>query len=75
MRWIQRMLSRFQQSKPEEAKELCLQCGFPPGKEMRVVSDDPFLHPHRCSWCGSVVYMPGLMIDCDACNDGKRHAA
>ncbi len=48
----------------------CLQCGLPPGTELIVATDEPIIHPHRCSWCSSVLYVPGLMLSCKTCSEG-----
>jgi hypothetical protein len=71
MRILKRMFTR----KAHEA--VCLQCGFPPGRQMRIVSDDPFLHPHECLWCHSILFVPGLMMDCNRCSEKstRRDAA
>ena len=46
----------------------CLQCGLLPRQTARIVSDDPFLHPHECPWCRSVLLVPGLMLSCPSCS-------
>jgi hypothetical protein len=68
---IKGILSVVMKPLDSSAPEPCFQCGFPPGKQMRVISDDPFLHPHECAWCHSVVYVPGLMVNCRYCGDKK----
>jgi hypothetical protein len=45
----------------------CLQCGLPSGGQFMMSSDDPIMHPHQCSWCSSVLYVPGPMFSCKAC--------
>ena len=45
----------------------CLQCGLPPGRELMVQTEEPIMHPHRCTWCASVLYVPGPMFACKAC--------
>jgi hypothetical protein len=62
--------------KPEPPPAKCLQCGLPPGREFMIPTDEPILHPHKCSWCRSVVYMPGPMFACKVCSeDAQRTAA
>jgi hypothetical protein len=73
-KWMRILKQMFVQKAPGA---VCLQCGFPPGRQVRIVSDDPFLHPHECLWCHSVLFVPGLMMDCSACSGkaGGREAA
>jgi len=35
-----------------------------------VATDEPIIHPHRCSWCSSVLYVPGPMFSCKTCSEG-----
>jgi len=60
----------FGKSQPEETK--CLQCGLLPGREYMVTTSEPLIHPHKCSWCQSVVYMPGPVFQCTQCNPDYR---
>ena len=60
--------------KEPEATE-CLQCGLPPGREFIVPTDEPILHPHKCSWCQSVVYIPGPMFTCKTCSEDVQQTA
>ena len=50
-----------------EAPAKCLQCGLPPGREFLIATDEPIMHPHECSWCKSVLYVPGPMFSCKKC--------
>ena len=60
--------------KEPEATE-CLQCGLPPGHEFIIPTDEPILHPHKCSWCQSVVYIPGPMFTCKTCSEDVQQTA
>jgi hypothetical protein len=54
----------------------CLQCGLPPKREFMVAGDNPIMHPHECSWCKGVLYVPGPMFQCKACSEnGIREPA
>ena len=48
--------------------ERCLQCGLPPGRQFLVATEEPILHPHQCSWCSGVLYVPGPMFACKNCS-------
>ena len=61
--------------KPESPSDQCLQCGLKPGREYMIPTDEPILHPHKCSWCQSVVYMPGPMFSCKVCSEDARQIA
>jgi hypothetical protein len=61
--------------KPEPVQEQCLQCGLKPGREYMVATDEPILHPHQCSWCKSVMYVPGAMFACKTCTEGVQERA
>ena len=61
--------------KPQPAPAQCLQCGLAPGREYMIPTDEPILHPHKCSWCKSVVYMPGPMFACKTCSEDVRQPA
>jgi hypothetical protein len=58
--------------KPEPPPDQCLQCGLKPGREYMISTDEPIMHPHKCSWCQSVVYMPGPMFACKLCSEDAR---
>jgi hypothetical protein len=51
-----------------ESEEKCLQCGLIPGRQYMVKTDNPLMHPHECSWCEAVVFMPGAMFECPQCS-------
>jgi hypothetical protein len=51
----------------EPASSICLQCDLPSGGQFMVATDEPIMHPHHCSWCSSVLYVPGPMFCCKAC--------
>jgi hypothetical protein len=53
----------------EDAPDKCLQCGLTPGRQYMVATDEPIMHPHECSWCKSVLYVPGPMFQCKACTE------
>jgi hypothetical protein len=53
----------------------CVQCGLPPGREFIIPTDEPILHPHKCSWCQSVVYIPGPMFTCKTCSEDVQQTA
>jgi hypothetical protein len=55
----------------------CLQCGRTPGREFMILTDEPIMHPHECSWCKSVLYVPGPKFQCKVCseNDVREPAA
>jgi len=57
---------------PDDRNSQCLQCGLIPGREYMVSTPEPIIHPHTCSWCKSIVYFPGLMIDCKTCSPGTN---
>jgi len=63
----------FGKKDPEPTQ--CLQCGLPPGREFIIPTDEPILHPHKCSWCQSVVYIPGPMFTCKMCSEDVRQTA
>lgn len=48
--------------------ELCALCGLAPGRQYMVPTDEPILHPHKCSRCQSVVFVPGPMMLCETCS-------
>ena len=49
-------------------QDRCLQCGLPSGRQFLVATDEPIMHPHQCTWCNSVLYVPGPMFSCKACS-------
>jgi hypothetical protein len=53
----------------ENVPDKCLQCGMPPGRQFMVATDEPIMHPHQCSWCKSILYVPGPMFQCDTCSE------
>ena len=60
----------------EARPDKCLQCGLPPGREFMAATDEPILHPHECSWCKGVLYVPGPMFQCKSCSEnGIREPA
>jgi hypothetical protein len=60
----------------ETEPEKCLQCGLPPGRQFMIATDEPIMHPHQCSWCNGIVYMPGPMFSCKRCStDGIERPA
>ena len=42
-----------------------------------ILTDEPIMHPHECSWCKSVLYVPGPKFQCKVCseNDVREPAA
>ena len=58
--------------RPTQPSQQCLQCGLMPGREYMVSTDEPILHPHKCSWCKSIVYVPGPMFACKTCSDNVQ---
>ena len=62
--------------RPPQPPQQCLQCGLMPNREYMVSTDEPILHPHECSWCKSILYVPGPMFACKTCSDTvQEHAA
>jgi len=59
------------QKEPMSTK--CLQCGLPPGRQFLVSTDETIMHPHHCSWCKSVLYVPGPMFLCKGCSADGIH--
>lgn len=55
----------------KESTTKCLQCGLTPGREFMIVTQESIIHPHQCSWCSSVLYVPGPMFSCKACSEGS----
>jgi len=55
----------------EPVADRCFQCGLPSGREFLIASDEPIMHPHQCSWCKSVLYVPGPMFSCKACSPDR----
>ena len=51
----------------EALPDKCLQCGMAPGHQFMVPTNEPIMHPHECSWCKSVLYVPGPMFQCKMC--------
>src|SRR5207245_3458621 len=43
-------------------------CGLPSGRPFMIATAEPIMHPHQCSWCASIVYVPGPMFSCKACS-------
>ena len=62
--FINKVLDWFRK-KPSSST--CLQCGLPSGRQFMMATDEPIMHPHQCSWCASVLYVPGPMFSCKAC--------
>ena len=67
--WFKKVRNWF---RPRQPLRQCLQCGLFPGREYMVHTDEPILHPHECSWCKSVVYVPGPMFECKICSENVR---
>lgn len=58
--------------KPGASLEVCALCGLSPGRQYMIPTDEPILHPHKCSRCQSVVFVPGPMVFCEACSENTR---
>ena len=56
----------------EPASSTCLQCGLPSGRQFMMATDETIMHPHQCSWCSSVLYVPGPLFACKACAGDVR---
>jgi len=54
-------------NKLRDHEERCLQCGLLPGRQYMMKTDNPLMHPHQCSWCEAIVFMPGAMFECPEC--------
>lgn len=54
--------------KTEPSSALCALCGLTPARQYMIPTDEPILHPHKCSRCQSVVFVPGPMMLCEACS-------
>jgi hypothetical protein len=50
------------------APDKCLQCGLPQGRQFLIATNEPIMHPHQCSWCKSILYVPGPMYSCKGCS-------
>ena len=37
-------------------------CGLPSGRPFMIATAEPIMHPHQCSWCASIVYVPGTDV-------------
>jgi hypothetical protein len=60
----------------EDEPETCLQCGFPPGREFLIATDEAIIHPHQCSWCKTILFVPGPVFSCTMCSsDGMQRPA
>jgi hypothetical protein len=40
-----------------------------------IPTDEPILHPHKCSRCHSVVYVPGPVFLCEVCSENVPQRA
>ena len=58
----------------EPMPERCLQCGLPPGRQFLVTTDEPIMYPHQCSWCQSILYVPGPVFACKGCSREQSQA-
>jgi hypothetical protein len=64
------LLKLFRRNSRDARDSQCLQCGLIPGREYMVSTSEPIVHPHECSWCKSLVYFPGLVMNCATCGGG-----
>jgi hypothetical protein len=65
------LFNKIQKWLGKESMGECMQCGLPAGREFMVPTNEPLIHPHECSWCSGVLYVPGPMFACKVCSDGS----
>ena len=63
---IERIGKWFHKTEPSSSAQ-CVLCGLIPGRQYMIPTDEPILHPHKCSRCQSVVFVPGPMMLCEVC--------
>ena len=65
---IATLFSKLRKWFRKDSSPKCLQCGLTPGREFMITTEEPLIHPHQCTWCSSVLYVPGPMFACKACS-------